>query len=339
MGGLLLFCVSSPPEVIEAERRLASEKPTLSATSLADGEFLKEAEAYLLDAMPYRQKFFVLHANFFTRILKNPRCHGIRLGDCGLEKLLPRYDGALCDYNLDTIEAYLKRFCDGKRAFAALIPDKGYYTRPSGDYDQAIASLSARDAFTLVAVRDSFCETDYFTSDIHIRPECYGAFAARLSDAMGFDLPYGLTCARRERRQGVLAKQLPVGTLFDDFTYLYDTGGAVVSCRVTVGEKEYGGLYTDADFDPYDAYLGGEVGGGIIRVQSPKGDPTRRLIVFRDSFARAFLPYLVKGYGEIILVDMRAPYRQLASEAALFADDCTDILVLISTHTFFTTKF
>lgn len=340
LSGSVYFLLATPPAEIPEERRAASPPPTFDYQSFESGEFLKASEAYLLDAMPYRRNFFSLHTKIFADVLKNPNCHGIREGAWGLEKSPPAYEDDLLLGNLDTIEHYLSRFFEGKRAYAALIPHKGYYTGDKTGYDRAFCAMAAREGLRAIEIADTLTPSDYFYGDIHIRPECYGTFAEKLGAAIGFVPTENLYPSQKFSSRGTLALQFP-RERYDTFLTLYDPEGVIASCEVTSTDGSWQSIYREDLIagDPYDLYLGGEAGNGILSVKNPMATTKRRLIVLRDSFARAFLPYLVGDYAEIVLVDLRTPYPILSKSELLFADDATDILLLVSTHTLFSTKF
>ena len=334
-----LFLFVPKPETIPEERRLAQDLPTLSAEGVLSGEFMRDAEAYLLDAIPMRSGLVSAHANICLDLFCLPRCHGVRVGDHGLEKPLPAYDEALVSDNLDTITQYLQKFLGGKEAYTVLLPHKGYYTESTESYDLAWREIASRSAFVPIAVTDTLAPEDYFLTDIHIRPEAYGALMQTLSYAMDFEPTEGLFAARCYAACGTLALSLGKRDSRDRFSLLFDPSGVVASSEVSSGV-----LYDEAcldrqSADPYDLYLGGEVGNGVTVIRSPKSQSDRRLIVFRDSFMRAAVPYFLSAYREIVLIDLRTPYRRLVDEPLLYADDATDILIFLSPHTLLTTRF
>ena len=55
--------------------------------------------------------------------------------------------------------------------------------------------------------------------------------------------------------------------------------------------------------DQYEVFLSGSQ--SLLRIDNPKGDPDKKLIVFRDSFGSSLTPLLVQDYGQITLVDIR----------------------------------
>lgn len=328
-----------PPERVYEERRASRALSSVTAEGFLDGSFVASLEGYLSDATPCRSLFYRLHTAVFSGIFRNPECHGVRRGSAGLEKVMPSLDEALIDHNLSVLADYRAYFGEGSRAFSVLIPDKSVYTKDDGDYNRAARLLSSDIAFDFVECRDTLTVDDYFYGDIHIRPECYGALSKKLSEKMGFSVTRGLTASEGVTTKGTLALQYPC-EIYDTFSRLEDADGILDRLVITAPSGALS-LYADSGelFDPYDLYLGGEVGNGIVTVQNPDAKSAKRLIVFRDSFARAFVPYLAADYDEIVLVDLRAPKWAILSVLSEYGALSSDILLFVSTHTLFTTRF
>ena len=59
----------------------------------------------------------------------------------------------------------------------------------------------------------------------------------------------------------------------------------------------------------------------------------RRLLVLKDSYANCFLPFLAPYYREIVVVDPRYYYDDLAM--LVETEEITDVLYLYNANTFF----
>jgi len=336
LGSAWLLCIEEPPEVIPEERRYAHPLP--AASDVTKESFVKELEAFLLDAFPQRSRLLGLYGLFMTKGLMIPEVNGIRVEDDALEKRVA-FDETLFLENLSVISGYLDTFCQGKQAYFVLIPHRGHYRLRDSSYEDAMRHLREDCRFDTVDIEAELSDASYYRGDIHVRAECYRPLAERLSEAMGCSLTALDQKELAFRQKGTLALQTAFGSYEDDWYRLSDSEGVIGSLTV---ERESG---TEAYYqsgalaDPYDLYLGAELTSMTVRIVNPKGDPSRRLVVFRDSFARAFLPYLVKDYGEITVVDLRSPYRLLSAYEPLYADENTDVLIFVSTHTLLTTAF
>jgi hypothetical protein len=56
-------------------------------------------------------------------------------------------------------------------------------------------------------------------------------------------------------------------------------------------------------YDGYAVYLKGNH--GLLEIRSPEAETGETLVVFKDSFANCFLPFLTKHYARIIAADAR----------------------------------
>lgn len=81
--------------------------------------------------------------------------------------------------------------------------------------------------------------------------------------------------------------------------------------------------------DPYQVFFGGNH--PLIDVQTSAGSG-RKLLVFKDSYANAFLPFLFEDFDEIQIVDPRYYYEDI--DALASAGGFTDVLFLYNVNTF-----
>lgn len=63
-------------------------------------------------------------------------------------------------------------------------------------------------------------------------------------------------------------------------------------------------------------------------------DTERKLIVFKDSYANCFVPYLIPYYNEIVMIDPRYYYENV--ETLMANKGITDALFLYNLDTFMT---
>ena len=83
--------------------------------------------------------------------------------------------------------------------------------------------------------------------------------------------------------------------------------------------------------DKYQVFFGGNHAQVDITTTN---DTTKRLLIFKDSYANCFVPFLTPYYREIVLVDPRYYYGDL--DDLIEEDRITDVLFLYNGNTFFT---
>lgn len=81
--------------------------------------------------------------------------------------------------------------------------------------------------------------------------------------------------------------------------------------------------------DKYNVFTGGNH--PLINIKT-LGDPNKRLLVIKDSYANCFLPFLTPHYGEINVVDLRYFYDDL--DKLIENKEITDVLFLYNANTF-----
>ena len=89
---------------------------------------------------------------------------------------------------------------------------------------------------------------------------------------------------------------------------------------------ETGPLYNTADFetrDKYKAFLRGNNGYSVL-----EGNGTGSILIIKDSYANAFIPYLVEDYASIGIVDFR--YLNEKVDSLIERGGYDEILVLFS---------
>ena len=81
--------------------------------------------------------------------------------------------------------------------------------------------------------------------------------------------------------------------------------------------------------DKYNVFTGGNH--PLINIKT-LGDPSKKLLIIKDSFANCFLPFLTAHYGEINVVDLRYYYDDL--DKLIENREITDVLFLYNANTF-----
>ena len=98
-------------------------------------------------------------------------------------------------------------------------------------------------------------------------------------------------------------------------------------------QKKSGSFYNSENLairDAYTVFLDGNH--PEIKIETPV-EGGRRLLVLKDSYANCFLPFLAPYYREIVVVDPRYYYDDLAM--LVETEEITDVLYLYNANTFF----
>lgn len=81
--------------------------------------------------------------------------------------------------------------------------------------------------------------------------------------------------------------------------------------------------------DKYEVFTGGNH--ALINIKT-LGDPEKKLLIIKDSYANSFLPFLTSHYGEINVVDLR--YYSDDLDKLIKDKEITDLMFLYNVNTF-----
>ena len=105
---------------------------------------------------------------------------------------------------------------------------------------------------------------------------------------------------------------------------------ATGNCEVEINGKKYDSiLFMDKlnEKDKYEVLLGGNYNRVII-----KGKGEGSILIIKDSYANAFVPYLLDSYGKITLIDTR--YFRNNIKDLVNEEKFDEVLILYSIDTF-----
>lgn len=317
LTGAAIF-LRKPLAYSQNENRYLQQKPEFSAENIMDGTWQKDMTDYMSDQMPLRDKWTALQAK--TQILLGKKdVGGIYLGD------EHRYFEKITDDDISRM-----RFTSNLNAIQAvaeavpqldvtvlLVPSAGtiqaeHLPKHAQLYDAerlyGLAQATLGESCTLVDCRDALKahkdEYIYYRTDHHWTT--YGAWFGyeALMQAHGLQaMPY----ADFEMQS---VSDAFYGTLYSkvlDADAVPDSVGIrkqIPECEVTI-DGENGSIYDFSKLDGKDHYqifFGGNYGEVRIHTLSESG---KSLLMFKDSYANAFVPYLLEEYTDITMIDLR----------------------------------
>lgn len=103
--------------------------------------------------------------------------------------------------------------------------------------------------------------------------------------------------------------------------------------EITCDGKEIDAVYDTAKKnkkDKYAVYFGGNYGEVDIRMKNPDND--RTLVIFKDSFANSMVPFLMKDYAQIRMIDLRYFKRSVSNY--MEENPADEVLVLYEMSSF-----
>ena len=350
----LLSWLTPDAEFSENENRVLQQLPRLTADTVKSGDFGDEVEDYLSDQFWQRDRWTAIRSRA-KMLLLNRDIGGVYLADDGyyIEKVTPNdLDGERLAKNLQTLRQFFDRCTERGMAAENMtflpVPTPGCILRDKlpeyatlFDEDAVFAQMEAAlEGYRLPDLREPFAAAAgerqlYYRTDHHwttagalLGYQCYRA-------ALGLSVPdeADFTVEEYPGFRGTLYSKVLDANAATDTVMLYrqpgDTGWSV-----RYDNTDHAGCYDTAKLsqkDMYEVFFGGNWPTVTIRGGEENG---RRLLVLKDSYANAFLPFAAADYEEIVAVDLRYYLGSLSE--LMQQEGITDLLVLYSTSSFIT---
>lgn len=348
--GLALFNLVKTDNLIsEQENRKLQQKPKFSVANLIKGNFNKEYNSYISDQFPMRDFWIKLKSNIELSIGKNNSNNVFVCKDNYLIEGFKESSLEETNEKVDTINQFVNKnqklnisfmlvptatkiWEDKLPKFAPVDDELKYISDFKSKLDSKIKFIDTYD--TLNKNKD---EDIYYKTDHHWTTK--GAYLGYKEMCK----TTGITPKEENQFEveevtnnfyGSLYSKLGAGIGNPDAINIYfpkEQNDIVVNyCNE---QKKVASLYINSSLDEKDKYqvfTGGNH--SLINIKSLAGDPKKKLLVIKDSYANSFLPFLTPHYGEIDVVDLRYYIDNLNELIDL--DDITDVLFLFNVNTF-----
>ncbi|MBE6604564.1 MAG: hypothetical protein E7639_02520 [Ruminococcaceae bacterium] len=314
LGGLALW-LFPVPRFSPSENRMLAARPDFSWQSLWQGDYTAAWESYTAERLTVRDTLRATHAMCELALGKG-ECGGVMLGSDKSLAARPQVNEKITKRNLAGIAAistaaYQKNvpFLVGivpyrAEARRAVFP-ASYSATPTSSLCAALSS----NGMAVTSFEGITNDNAWFRTDHHWTPQ--GAYAAycMLAPLLGFE-PYGedtfekIDVSCHFFGTGARAAGLPQIT--PDTITLWRFTGDDGYCLYKDGKAaDFMGLYDLQKLDTCDEYavfLGGN--DGLLTVKQAGEDDRPTLLLWRDSYAAALIPFLSRHY-QIIAVDPR----------------------------------
>ncbi len=368
VGGICIFAL--PQQTYSAqENRYLTTRPQISVDGIFSGEVQKDLTNAANDQFPGRE-LWMETATTSQYLLYHREINGVYIGKNGhlFEKVV---DSDLSEENyrknIGFITA-LRQNADTEVS-VMLVPTPGtvltdqlpkravlYDPTP---YDTLGEELCEADSVHWLSIRDEIVraaqdgdQTLYFKTDHHWTTN--GAYVG----ASLYLQSHGITPISQENYDVQTKSTRFLGTLYSKVAGLpgekpeeldlpmnlpqgisIETSGAPADALSTNGTHEMpqlSGIYDLSKLDvkdQYAVYFGGNY--GSLTIKNPNAQTNRHLLIFKDSYANSMVPYLIDGYAQITMIDLRY-YNESVSQ--LTAQDWDEILVCYEMSNFIKDK-
>lgn len=316
----------------DMENRVLAQTPEFSLESLKKGEFTADIETYMSDQIALKDTLVTLKTDM-DRGLGKTYQNGVYFGKNGFY---------IQDFQTDLKQA--RRNIGFINEFADALPEDipvGMILAPTGAYslyerlpgsvqtmdqgillDEAENTLSPRISLTTAReLRGELSEGYYYRTDHHWTAEGAMVGFEALMEAMGEESPMlDYDTERVPEFYGTLYSKAPSAFAKADTIELRSFEGSGIKtaytrpngdhevpaeCREEKGVLVMDGLFAMSQADKKDKYaifLGGNFARLDITSETGSGE---HVLVIKDSYANAMMPYLCEKYREITVLDLR----------------------------------
>ena len=367
--GLAVWHFLAPDRAYSAgEKRALEQRPELSFRSLATGRFMERAEDYLADQFPLREQAMSLKTG--TQLLLGKKeSHGVYY--CQDDRLMESFPG-MDEENYAETMASLKAFSaryEGPEFYFLMVPNavwrfpsllpEGAATEDQNlfldrffkDISESMTPVDVRPEFsTFRPSGDLYYRTDHhWTTDgaYLAAKRVYREIAARDTveseegSAWNYKLPVLGEFPDFSRRilkndfAGSLVSEsgFPVRTADWISVYFPDEAHKVLyTVNYGDGEGVSASCYDTSKLNtdnPYEVFFGGNH--PVIEIETSLAS-TRSILIVKDSYANAFIPFLIPEYRHLTVVDPRYYYDNI--DYLMASGGFQEVLFLYNANTF-----
>ena len=314
------------------ENRYLQLTPELSWATLMDGTFTKKAEDYVSDQIALRDTWMET-ASLVQRAALRQEINDTWLGRSGryfAEVTPDTFDTAQYEKNLEQVRTFFDNN-SGKDCRIMMVPTPAYMLRddlpanaPLFDAASCFDTLLGEfgpEAIDLRTALTANAADMYYRTDHHWTTEgaqtAYGVWCAATGHA---DQGWTLTPMSTTFRGTLYSKVLLPDSPYDTVSIAAFAAIRSMDCDGEVSDSLYS-MTALEEKDHYKIFMGGNYAKVVIDTGANTG---KSLLVVKDSFANSFLPFLVRDYDTITVLDLRF-YREGVQP---LADQADDVLVL-----------
>lgn len=335
----------------ETENRMLAQKPKFSVDKLLEGRFTTKFEDYVVDQFIGRDFFTNVKINM-DKLLGKKESNGVFLGEDGylVENFAKPNEKAVKE-NIQAINNFCARYKNIKQYMlisptaVSILKDKLPMDAPIMDQEAYIQSYKDKlpQSVSFVdnykTMHDHRNEYIYYKTDHHWTS--LGAFYSYKELAKSMELKetpddYYKSQMVSNDFFGALSSKSGYDVKEGDKVNVYLPAKEDVEHMVVnyVEEQERTAtLYSSQALkqkDNYEVFLKGNH--PLVKIKTDANN-NKTLLLFKDSYANSFIPFLVKDFSKIIVVDPRYYYEDI--DSLMQQENVNEVLYLYNANTFF----
>ncbi|SHJ92351.1 DHHW family protein [Hespellia stercorisuis] len=331
------------------ENRNLQMMPAITKDSILSGDTQKDLEAYASDQFLFRDWWIGFQSGVQTVLGRN-ESHDVFRGKGGYliqafadpdEQLLTEQTGAMKNFAADHPDV---------KTYAIIVPTASYTladrlpaNAPAGDqksYLDAVAQNLEGSGINFIDVADDLSahkdEYLYYKTDHHWTSlGAYYAYQAAIDDMElgGSPEDYKSTPVSVNFQGTLVPRSGYGGHTYDQINvYFNEKMDENTVAEYVAEQKKVASLYDSAALktqNQYEVFTGGNH--PLIKVNAGV-ESDRRLLIFKDSYANCFIPFMTETFRKIVVVDPRYYYEDI--EELMKSEKITDVLYLYNADTF-----
>ncbi len=333
----------------ENENRYLAEFPEISFETYLDKSAMTDFEDWFSDRLFLRQDW-IRAKNAAERLIGKTQVNGVYTYDDQMMQAWEGFDSEFIDKNLDAINNFAERYPDipvyfllaptSQEIYSSLLPKSAPVGSQSELNSYCRERLNCNTIDVFHALKSSADSYIYYRTDHHWTS--YGAYIAYIeaAKALGFRSEplssFDIEHASSSFRGTLYSKTLDNGITPDVIDYYHlSRNTEPVKLAVNTGAQvnEYNSLYFREYLDVKDKYSSFMGPNSPVMTVTSGSDPNgQSLLIFKDSYAHSFIPFLVNHYSKITVLDMRLV--NVSYNSIVNVEDYDSVLILYNAITF-----
>lgn len=330
----------------EMENRNLAQFPEFSFEKLKSGDFTGGVESYMSDQVFLKDQLVSLKTDCERAVLKTYQ-NGVYFGKDGYYLQQYTENSLQIDKNIGYINDWAKKVQNNIPIDFILVPNavsvlKDYLPQFAVNDKQTDSLkhieniLSDRiwllNAYEPLKIKADKGEQVFYKTDHHWTDAGANAvFEAYLSakNESESDISFDNTINRKDF-YGTLYSKAPSAFAKPDTMILPDHSGAVHHVEYVKEGKTADSLIDESFLDKkdkYAAFLGGNF--ARINIKSDNSAVNEKVLILKDSYANAMMPYLANQYSDLIVVDMRYYHFEEQTVSELVKNEDIDRVIMI----------
>lgn len=330
----------------EMENRNLAQFPEFSFEKLKSGDFTGGIESYMSDQVFLKDQLVSLKTDCERAVLKTYQ-NGVYFGKDGYYLQQYTENSLQIDKNIGYINDWAKKVQNNIPIDFILVPNavsvlKDYLPQFAVNDKQTdslkhienilsdrIWLLNAYEPLKIKADKGEqvFYKTDHHWTDAGAKAvfEAYLSAKNESESDISFD-----NIINRKDFYGTLYSKAPSAFAKPDTMILPDHSGAVHHVEYVKEGKTADSLIDESFLDKkdkYAAFLGGNF--ARINIKSDNSAVNEKVLILKDSYANAMMPYLANQYSDLVVVDMRYYHFEEQTVSELVKNEDIDRVIMI----------